>query len=100
MPVTFDDFASECVHYDVNICRGKRMIFIRKLIDCGIISVGQLFGPDGYLTHDDKAKFHNVSTDYLLYEGVLSAIKCYQKKLGIKWKDDFAVDDALSGNVY
>ena len=33
-------------------------------------------------------------TDYLLYEGVISAIKCYQKKLGIEWKDDFAADDA------
>ena len=33
-------------------------------------------------------------TDYLLYEGVISAIKCYQKKLGIEWNDDFAVDDA------
>ena len=95
MPVTFDDFASECVHYNVNICRGKRIIFIRKWIDCGIISVGQLFGPDGYLTYNKfKAKFHNVNSDYLLYEGVLSAIKCYQKKLGIEWKNDFAVDNA------
>ena len=101
MPVTFDDFDSECLHYNVNICRGERMIFIRKWIDCGIISFGQLFGPDGYLTYNEfKAKFHNVNPDYSLYEGVISVIKCYQKKLGIKWKDDFAVDDALSGNVY
>ena len=50
--------------------------FIRKWIDCGIISVGQLFGPDGYLTYNEfKAKFHNVNTDYSLYEGVISAIK-------------------------
>ena len=71
-----DDFASECVHYNLNICRGKRMIFIRKWIDCGVISVGQLFGPDGYLTYSEfKAKFHNVNTDYSLYEGVISAIK-------------------------
>ena len=76
MPVTFDDFASECVHYNVNICRGKKIIFIRKWIDCEIISVGQLFVPDGCLTYNEfKAKFHNVNTDYLLYEGVISAIK-------------------------
>ena len=24
-PVTFDDFVSECLHYNVNICRGKRV---------------------------------------------------------------------------
>ena len=80
MPVTFDDFASECVHYNVNKCRGKRTIFIRKWIDCGIISVWQLFCPDGYLTYNEfKAKFHNVKTDYLLYEGVIFAIKCYKR---------------------
>ena len=25
IPVTFDDFVSECLHYNVNICRGKRV---------------------------------------------------------------------------
>ena len=44
---------------------GKKLFFIRKWVDCGIISVGQLFGPDGYLTYTEfKAKFHNVNTDY------------------------------------
>ena len=74
---------------------GKKLFFIRKWVDCGIISVGQLFGPDGYLTYNEfKAKFHNVNTDFLLYEGVIPVIKCYQKKLVKEWKDDFAVDDA------
>ena len=27
MPLTFNDFTSECVHHSVNICRGKRVIF-------------------------------------------------------------------------
>ena len=55
---------------------GKKLFFIRKWIDCGVISVGQLFDPDEYLTYNEvKAKFHNVNTDYSLYEGVISAIK-------------------------
>ena len=67
VPVTFDDFASEYVHYNVNICRRKRIIFIRKWIDCGIISVGQLFCPDGCLIYNElKAKFHNDNIEYLL----------------------------------
>ena len=28
IPATLDDFASECVLYDVNICRGKTFIYI------------------------------------------------------------------------
>ena len=31
IPATFDDFALECVHYHVNICRGKRVSFIKGL---------------------------------------------------------------------
>ena len=65
------------VHIIMSIyVEGKKIIFIRKWIDCEIISVGQLFVPDGCLTYNEfKAKFHNVNTDYLLYEGVISAIK-------------------------
>ena len=33
MPVTFDDFASECVHYNVNICRGEIIIFLYQEMD-------------------------------------------------------------------
>ena len=46
----------------------KKVIFIRKWIDCGFISVRQLLGPDRYLTYNElKAKFDNVNTDYLLH---------------------------------
>ena len=52
----------------------KYFFFIRKWIDCGIISVRQLIGPDRYLTYNElKAKSNNVNTDYLLHEDVISA---------------------------
>ena len=37
--VTFDDFVSECLHYNVNMCRGKRVVCIRNWMDCGIVSL-------------------------------------------------------------
>ena len=49
-PVTFDDFVSECLHYNVHICRGRKVVCIKSWMDCGIVSTGQLFGPDGYFT--------------------------------------------------
>ena len=49
-PVTFDDFVSECLRYNVNICRGKRVVCIRNWMDCGIVSLGHLVGPHGYLS--------------------------------------------------
>ena len=51
LPVTFDDFVSECLHYNVNICRGKRVVCIRSCMDCGIVSLGHLDGPHGYLSY-------------------------------------------------
>ena len=63
-PATLDDFASECVLYDVNICKGKTVIFfffISKCVDCGLVSTGQLLGPNGYLTYKEfKTKFQTV----------------------------------------
>ena len=48
-PVTFDDFVSECLHYNVHVCRGRTVVCIKSWMDSGIVSVGQHFGPDGYL---------------------------------------------------
>ena len=57
-PETFDDFVSECLHYNVNICRGKMVVCIRNGMDCGIVSLGHLVGPHGYLSYNEfKAKF-------------------------------------------
>ena len=50
-PVTFDDFVAECLHYNVNICRGKGVVCIRNWMDCGIVSLGHLVGPHGYLSY-------------------------------------------------
>ena len=95
-PVTFDDFVSECLHYNVNICRGKRVVCIRNWMDCGIVSLGHLVGPHGYLSYNEfKAKFPNVRTDFLLYEGILTAVKCYQRRLGLAVKENFVIGDAF-----
>ena len=51
----------------------KRVVCIRNWMDCGIVSLGHLVGPHGYLSYNEfKAKFSNVRTDFLLYEGILT----------------------------
>ena len=95
-PVTFDDFVSECLHYNVNICRGKRVVCIRNWMDCGIVSLGHFLGPHGYLSYSEfKAQFPNVRTDFLLCEGILTAVKCYQRRLGLDIKQNFVIGDAF-----
>ena len=74
---------------------GKGSFYLKKCVDCGIVWIGQLLGPNGYLTYNEfKTKFQTVNTNYLLYEGILAAIKDYQKKLN--WnelKGSFVVSD-------
>ena len=48
----FGDFVSECLHYNVHVCRGRKVVCIKSWMDCGIVTTGQLFGPDGYLTYN------------------------------------------------
>ena len=72
-------------------------------MDCGIVSLGHLVGPHGYLSYNEfKAKFPNVRTDFFfffffffLYEGILTAVKCYQRRLGLDVKENFVIGDAF-----
>ena len=103
-PVTFDDFVSECLHYNVHVCRGRKILCIKSWMDCGNVSIGQLFGPDGYLTYNAfRRKFPIVRQNfccmnefYLLLEAstVLSAIRDYQRNLGLDAEENFVVDDS------
>ena len=48
----------------------------RNWMDCGIVSLGHFLGPHGYLSYNDLiAKLPNVRTDFLLCEGILTAVK-------------------------
>ena len=96
-PVTFDDFVSECLHYkyNVHVCRGRKVVCIKSWTDCGIVSVGQRFGPDGCLTYNAfRTRVPNAKAGFLLYEGVLSAIRGYQRQLGLDVEENFVADDS------
>ena len=65
---------------------------IKKWVDCGIVSIGQLLGPNGYFTYNEfKTKVQTINTDYLLYEGILATIKDYHKKFSLELKGSFVV---------
>ena len=65
-------------------------------MDCGIVSLEHFLGPHGYLSYNEfKAKFPNVKSYFLLYEEILTAVKCYQRRLGLDVKDNFVIGDAF-----
>ena len=56
-PITFDDLVSECLHYNVNIRRGRRVVCIRHWT-VSLLFPGHFLDPNEYLSHYEvKAKF-------------------------------------------
>ena len=52
-------------------------------------------GPHGYLSYSEfKAKLPNVKSYFLLYEGILITVKCYQR-FGLDVKENFVIGDAF-----
>ena len=72
----------------------EERLCIKSWMDCGIVSIGQLFGPDGYLIMLSEQDFQMLRQIFLLYEGVSSAIRGYQRKLGLGVKENFVVGDS------
>ena len=89
VPVSFHDFASECLHYNINICRGKKVIYIKNWIESGIVSVGHLLGPNGYLSYEDfKAKYPDATMNFMLFEGIVRSVRHYQARLGLEFEKE------------
>ena len=65
-------------------------------MDCGIVSLGHLVGPHGYLhIMNSKQNFPMSGLIFLLYEGILTAVKCYRRRFGLDVKENFVIGDAF-----
>ena len=95
VPVSFHDFASERLHYNINICRDKKVIYIRNWIESGIVSVGHLLGPNGYLSYEDfKAKYPDAIVNFMLYKGIVRSVTHYQARLGLEFEEKCNINEA------
>ena len=50
---------------------------------------------DTFLTMNSKQNFPMSGLVFLLYEGILTAVKCYQGRLGLDVKENFVIGDAF-----
>ena len=50
---------------------------------------------DTYHTMNSKQNFPVSGLILLLYEGILTAVKCYQRRLGLDVKENFVIGDAF-----
>ena len=83
VPVFFHDLAAERLYYNINICRDKKVIYIRNWTECDIVSVGHILGPHGYLSYEDFKAIKIV----MLYEGIVRSVRHYQAKRGLEFEE-------------
>ena len=68
---------------------GKKVIYIKNWIESGIVSVGHLLGPNGYLSYEDfKAKYPDAIVNFMLYEGIVRSVTHYQARLGLEFEKE------------
>ena len=90
-PKNIDEFLSECIFYNDNILRGNEVLCLKEWCELGIFFIHQLIHNDGKLMtfFQFKQAFPQVNTSFLLYNGVISAIKSYQEKCQVVFTDNF-----------
>lgn len=62
--------------YNHKLLIGAKSVFLKSWFDAGVHYIADLLNADGtFLTLDEFKKTYNVTTNYLVYQGVLNAVK-------------------------
>ena len=85
-----DEFLGENIHYNINILRDKNVVYVKEWCNAGVIFVKQLTKDDGtYLSYNEfKVVYPALQrTNFLMFEGIVNAIKRFQKRLNVNLAD-------------
>lgn len=91
-----EDFLSECLHHNPNIMRGKKVIYIKEWINEGIIQIAHMTNDLGFFMsyREFQNKYPNIqNTNFLIFEGVLKAVKQYKKKCNVELIQNYSEGD-------
>ena len=94
VPLSTQEFYSECLFYNINICREKKVLFMRQWVDNNITCIGNLIDMGGILSYENfKVKYPNVNTNFIQYGGIVRSIRNYAQRLGITIEEHYYVVD-------
>jgi len=92
-PENLSEFLGECIHYNVNILRDRKVVFVKEWIRNEILYVHQLFNPNErrFYTFDEfEEQYPEIErTNFLLYSGVVHAIQQYLNNCDIAIMEDY-----------
>lgn len=85
-PTSVHDFMAEHIHYNNNITRDNKVIFVKKWADHNILYVKQLLNDNGNFMNYGEflIKFPDVRTNFILFQGILNAVRSYHRKLDVE----------------
>ena len=86
-----NEFLAECLYYNPNILRDRKTVMLRGWYDAGITKIGHLVNDNGELmTYNEFiANYPTVTLNYLLFEGIIKAVKMYQKKCQVTLSPEY-----------
>ena len=98
LPNDVHEMLSECIFYNSNILRNNTSIFFNNWFDNEIRKIRDLLNENGnFMSFDQFKNAHpNVPTDFLTYQGILNAIRCYLRKSNITLSVNFRILETKS----
>ena len=83
-PDNFQDFLCEHIFYNPNIQVDNKNLFLRVWYQNGITKIHHLVKDDSFFNYIEFClKYPNVNTNFLVYNGVISAIRRYARNLNL-----------------
>jgi hypothetical protein len=80
-PVDTQGYLAENIFYNGNIIRDRRVIYIKKWMDVGVTQIMYLLNENGeWYTCDEFCRKYGVVCNFILYNGVLNAVRQYLLK--------------------
>lgn len=102
LPNSIHDFVSECIHYNVNILRDNKVVFLKEWFDAGIVYVRQLLTIEGKFMNyiEFKTCYPTIQrTSFLVYSGIIRAVTHYLKTLKLDLTNKFKILKTKSWHI-
>ena len=90
LPETFSEFLSECLHYNKSVVRDRKTVHVQEWMDKGVITIEDVTDQNGeFLSFESfKEIHHDIATNFLVYSGIINAVKAYQKAVNIESEEN------------
>ena len=102
-PENITEFMAECIHFNVNILRDRKVVNVKEWINGNVLYVYQLFNYDAkrFLSFDEFKNQHPsfTKTNFLMYTGVIRSVQHYLVKTSISVDESYCIEQTKSWNV-